>query len=93
MYSSGITVENYLRGVQETDSTGNVTFTTIVPGCYSGRMPRVHFEVYPTLAKATSAANKVKTSQFTFPMATLDEAYTATGYGSSVTNLVAISYR
>lgn len=92
MYSAGVTGENFLRGVQETDASGNVTFTTIFPGCYSGRMPHVHFEVYPSLAKATSSSSKVKTSQFTFPMATLNEAYTATGYGSSVTNLAQISY-
>lgn len=31
--------QNYLRGVQETDANGQVTFTTIFPGCYSGRWP------------------------------------------------------
>lgn len=92
MYSNGIVGENYLRGVQEADSDGWVTFTTIFPGCYDGRMPHVHFEVYPTLAKAGSAANRVKTSQFAFPLATLNEAYTASGYASSVSNLARISY-
>ncbi|MBC3918376.1 intradiol ring-cleavage dioxygenase [Undibacterium sp. CY18W] len=92
MYSSGITNENYLRGVQETDSSGNVSFTTIFPGCYSGRIPHVHFEVYPSLSKISSANNKVKTSQFTFPMATLNEAYQATGYTTSVRNLSQITY-
>jgi protocatechuate 3,4-dioxygenase beta subunit len=92
MYASGLTKENYLRGVQEADSTGTVTFTTIFPGCYSGRMPHIHFEVYPSLAKATSAANRVKTSQFTFPMATLNEAYAASGYSASARNLAGISY-
>lgn len=92
MYASGLTTENYLRGVQEADSTGTVTFTTIFPGCYSGRMPHIHFEVYPSLAKATSAANRIKTSQFTFPMATLNEAYATTAYGTSSRNLASISY-
>ena len=92
MYSSGITAENYLRGVQEADSSGIVTFQTIFPGCYDGRMPHVHFEVYPTLASAGSASNRIKTSQFGFPSATLTEAYTASGYGTSVTNLARISY-
>jgi len=91
MYASGITGENYLRGVQEADADGNVTFTTIFPGCYAGRMPHVHFEVYPSLAKSTVAANRIKTSQFTFPAATSAEAYTATGYTSSVRNLAGIS--
>lgn len=92
LYSSGVTAQNYLRGVQETDSGGNLSFTTIFPGCYAGRMPHVHFEVYPSLAKAASAANRIKTSQFTFPMATLSEAYTASGYTASVRNLSQISY-
>ncbi|MFS2023727.1 intradiol ring-cleavage dioxygenase [Massilia sp. CT11-137] len=92
MYASGLTSENYLRGVQEADSTGSVTFTTIFPGCYSGRMPHIHFEVYPSLAKATSAANRVKTSQFTFPMATLNEAYATTAYSTSSRNLASMSY-
>lgn len=92
MHSNGIVDENYLRGVQEADSDGWVTFTTIFPGCYDGRMPHVHFEVYPTLAKANSAANRIKTSQFAFPLATLIDAYASSGYASSVRNLGRISY-
>jgi protocatechuate 3,4-dioxygenase beta subunit len=92
MYSSAISAENYLRGVQAADADGYVSFTTIFPGCYDGRMPHVHFEVYPTLAKATGAANRVKTSQFAFPIATCNEVYTATGYASSVRNLARISF-
>ncbi|MES2159542.1 MAG: intradiol ring-cleavage dioxygenase [Pseudomonadota bacterium] len=92
LYSNGVTDQNYLRGVQASDSNGNLTFQTIFPGCYAGRMPHVHFEVYPTLAKSTSAANRIKTSQFTFPMATLNEAYAASGYSTSVRNLAQISY-
>ena len=37
--------ENYLRGVQVTDANGLATFTTIFPGCYSGRWPHIHFEI------------------------------------------------
>jgi protocatechuate 3,4-dioxygenase beta subunit len=91
MYASGITGENYLRGVQAADADGNVAFTTIFPGCYAGRMPHVHFEVYPTMARSTVAANRIKTSQFTFPATASAEAYTATGYASSVRNLAGIS--
>ncbi len=92
MYSAAISEQNYLRGVQEADSSGMVTFTTIFPGCYAGRMPHIHFEVYPSLAKATSAANRIKTSQLGFPTAMLSEAYAATGYSTSVRNLSQISY-
>ncbi|MBQ5947734.1 intradiol ring-cleavage dioxygenase [Massilia sp. ST3] len=92
MYSSGIVNENYLRGVQEADSQGNLVFTTVFPGCYDGRVPHVHFEVYPSLASAGSAAGKLRTSQFTFPMATLAEAYATSGYASSAANLARVSY-
>ena len=91
LYSTGITAENYLRGVQVADSDGYVTFTTVFPGCYAGRMPHLHFEVYPALARASVASNRIKTSQFTFPATTLAEAYTATGYSASVRNLANIS--
>ena len=92
LYSSGVTNQNYLRGVQEADAAGELSFSTIVPGCYAGRIPHVHFEVYPSLARSTSAQNRVKTSQFTFPMAMLNEAYTHSGYSTSVRNLAQISY-
>ncbi|HSW08356.1 intradiol ring-cleavage dioxygenase [Aquabacterium sp.] len=92
MYSSGITDQNYLRGVQETDSSGNVSFTTIFPGCYDGRMPHMHFEVYPSLASATSYSSKIKTSQIAFPVSTCSEVYATTGYSASVSNLARISF-
>jgi len=92
MYSSSISAENYLRGVQAADADGYVTFLTIFPGCYDGRMPHVHFEVYPSLATSTTASNRIKTSQFTFPLATLNTVYTATDYATSVQNLARISY-
>lgn len=92
MYASGLTKENYLRGVQEADANGVVSFTSIFPGCYAGRMPHVHFEVFPSLAKAASAAGRIKTSQFTFPMTTLNQAYATTGYATSSRNLSSISY-
>ncbi|MBR7799858.1 intradiol ring-cleavage dioxygenase [Undibacterium fentianense] len=92
LYSSGVTNQNYLRGVQETDANGELSFVTIFPGCYSGRMPHVHFEVFPTLAKSTSVTNRVKTSQFTFPLSVMNEAYTDSAYATSVRNLAQISF-
>jgi protocatechuate 3,4-dioxygenase beta subunit len=93
MYSSGVTGENYLRGVQETDSNGQATFVTIFPGCYSGRMPHIHFEVYRDANTATSFSNKLKTSQLAFPTATCQTVYNnASGYSASVSNLASISF-
>lgn len=93
IYSSGATSENYLRGVQATDSNGVATFTTIFPGCYSGRMPHMHLEVYRSLTTATSYSNKLKTSQLAFPVATCQEVYNnASGYSASISNLASISF-
>ncbi len=92
LYSSSITSQNYLRGVQVTDSNGEVTFTTIFPGCYSGRWPHMHFEVYPSLAVATSGSNDVKTSQLAMPAAACNQVYgVASGYSASVANFAATS--
>lgn len=91
MYSSAVTNENYLRGVQETDDNGVVTFSSIFPACYSGRWPHIHFEVYPSLAKATDPANKIATSQVALPKDTCDLVYATDGYSQSVSNLTQIS--
>lgn len=91
LYSSGITNENYLRGVQETDANGRVTFTSIFPACYSGRWPHIHFEVYPSLAVATSHNAKVATSQLALPQATCNEVFATTGYTSSIRNFQQVS--
>lgn len=87
LYSSGVTNQNYLRGVQEADSSGRVAFTSIYPGCYSGRWPHIHLEVYPGLTSATSVSNKVATSQIALPKAACDVVYATSGYQASVQNL------
>jgi protocatechuate 3,4-dioxygenase beta subunit len=92
MYSNGVTDEDYLRGVQETDSEGKLTFISVFPGCYTGRWPHIHFEIYPSLAVATNAANKINTSQLAFPEEVCDTVYeTAEGYSQSVNNLSRLS--
>jgi protocatechuate 3,4-dioxygenase beta subunit len=92
LYSSGVTDENYLRGVQVTDANGEVTFTTIFPACYSGRWPHMHFEVFTSVANATSGNNDVKTSQLALPEDICRQVYgVATGYDESVSNLNQLS--
>ncbi|MCB9664426.1 MAG: hypothetical protein H6732_09945 [Alphaproteobacteria bacterium] len=81
----------YLRGVQVTDADGVVEFTTIFPGCYPGRWPHVHFEVYADVAATSSAKNVLATSQLAFPKAACEAAYTESGYATSVTNLAGVS--
>jgi hypothetical protein len=40
-----LTSENFLRGYQYTDSNGQVAFTTIYPGWYTGRTVHIHIKV------------------------------------------------
>jgi protocatechuate 3,4-dioxygenase beta subunit len=87
-----VTDQNYLRGVQETDASGEVAFTTIFPGCYAGRMPHMHFEVYRSTATATSSVNKLRTSQLAFPDAVCDAVYATSGYSASVNNYASITF-
>ncbi len=91
MYDDEIADENYLRGVQEADDEGWVEFTSIFPAAYSGRWPHVHFEVYPSLDDATSASNKLRTSQLALPEDACNEVYATDGYEASVGNLAQTS--
>jgi protocatechuate 3,4-dioxygenase beta subunit len=79
--------ENYLRGVQETDGTGTVEFTSVFPGCYDGRWPHIHFEVYSSLDEAVTSGPIVKTSQIALPQEACEAVYAVAGYESSVSNL------
>jgi protocatechuate 3,4-dioxygenase beta subunit len=91
LYSDGVTQENYLRGVQETDSNGVVSFTSIYPAAYSGRWPHIHFEVYSSLESATKATDKLRTSQLALPEDACKLVYATDGYGASVSNLAQTS--
>ena len=52
--------QTFCRGVQMTDSNGEVAFTTIYPGWYPGRATHIHFRVYLAL-------DLQATSQLAFP--------------------------
>jgi len=84
--------ESYLRGIQVTDANGQVTFTTIFPGCYAGRYPHIHFEVFTSLAAATSGRAAKLISQFAMPAAACTTVYNnATGYSASVSRFSSIT--
>ncbi|MEH3054908.1 MAG: intradiol ring-cleavage dioxygenase [Patulibacter minatonensis] len=91
MYSSGVTDQNYLRGVVQTDEDGTAWFKTVFPGCYSGRWPHIHFEVYSSVANAVRSGPIVKTSQIALPKATCAKVYAKSSYASSRRNLANIS--
>ena len=92
MYSAGATSEDYCRGVQETDANGRVVFKTIFPACYPGRWPHVHFEIYPSLAKATSNANALHTSQLAIPEDACKAVFNSVAeYSASIKNLAQLT--
>jgi len=88
----GAAGESYLRGVQVTDATGQVTFTTIFPACYDGRWPHMHFEIFSSLANATSGRYAVLTSQLAMPAAISTAVFAdTTTYPSSATRFARVS--
>ena len=71
-----VTLDDYRR---------QVTFTTIVPGCYAGRYPHIHFEVFSSLANATSGNYAVLISQLAIPAAVCEAVYADSSvYGASL---------
>lgn len=91
MYSSGLENVTYLRGVQVADAAGKVSFTSIFPGCYSGRWPHIHFEVYPDAASITDSANAIATSQIALPQDACDTVYADSRYTGSTQNLANVT--
>lgn len=84
--------ESYLRGMQVTDANGQVTFTAIVPGCYAGRFPHIHFEVFSSLSTATSGRYASLISQFAIPTAVCSAVYAdTTNYPASASNFARVS--
>jgi len=79
---------NYLRGLQAADEQGRVRFTAIVPGCYGGRYPHCHFEVFAGAEAALRGESPLLVSQLAFPEAECRAIYrNDTRYGESLRNL------
>lgn len=91
LYSSGLEDVTYLRGVQVADADGRVSFTSIFPGCYSGRWPHIHFEVFPDVASITDATNAIATSQMALPEAVCSAVYADPAYSGSAQNLAQVT--
>lgn len=92
LYSQGATDQNYCRGVQVADSSGALSFKTVFPGCYGGRWPHFHYEVFPSLRAASSASSRALTSQIALPEDACDEVYAdSSGYPNSANNLGRLS--
>lgn len=85
LYTRELRDEDFLRGVQVADAHGEVSFQTIFPGCYPGRYPHLHLEVYPTTGGAPRYDRKYLTSQLVLPQDACGAVYgEARGYESSL---------
>ena len=79
---------NYLRGLGVSDKAGVVRFTTVFPGCYDGRWPHFHFEVFASPEAAGTGRDALLTSQFALPQADCAAVYrTEAVYAASKANL------
>jgi protocatechuate 3,4-dioxygenase beta subunit len=79
---------NYLRGLQPGGRGRPASFTTIVPGCYGGRYPHCHLEVFASAAAALQGAAPLLVSQLAFPEAECRSIYASDArYGQSLQNL------
>lgn len=70
MQSSNYTSVHFLRGRQVTAANGQVQFTTIFPGWYSGRAPHIHVHIY------NSSGSSLLVTQIAFPTDVCDTVYT-----------------
>ena len=77
---SGLT---YLRGIQVTNSSGQVTFTTIYPGWYAGRITHIHAQVYLNDNLSVTAT---ATTQLAFPQDVTTAVYNSTLYSAKGQN-------
>jgi len=73
------TTQTYLRGIQTTNSNGEVIFTTIYPGWYQGRATHIHLEV-------TMNGRSVKATQIAFPEAINNTVHASGAYASRGSN-------
>lgn len=78
MQNVNFTNVHFLRGRQQTDSDGLVTFTSIFPGWYRGRATHIHVHIYDASGKS------LLVTQIAFPSEITDTVYTsATNYYTS----------
>ncbi|TZF85987.1 intradiol ring-cleavage dioxygenase (plasmid) [Pedobacter sp. BS3] len=75
----------FCRGYQETDSNGQVKFTSIYPGWYTGRITHIHAQIYVN--------NNLKlTTQIAFPEAITKAVYATSLYSAHGQNTSVTSF-
>ena len=73
------TTATWLRGVQTTNASGDVVFTTVYPGWYQGRATHIHIEV-------TINGRSVKATQIAFPESINNTVYAQGVYARKGSN-------
>lgn len=83
LYSGYDTQDNpgqtYCRGLQSTDTNGQVSFNTIYPGRNEGRIPHINFQLFLTAPSSTTSLSAV--SQMAFPAEISTAVSTSCLYG------------
>ncbi|MFT3790782.1 MAG: intradiol ring-cleavage dioxygenase [Rudaea sp.] len=82
--------DTFLRGIQVTDAKGQVTFQTIYPGWYTGRITHIHVQAY--LNDKLTQGTAVITTQLAFPQDITTAVYNTTYYTSHGQNTVVSSF-
>lgn len=73
--------QTFLRGIQKSDGEGCVTFKTLYPGWYEGRITHIHCMVFLAGAPLTRASPSQATTQFAFPADATAAVYASRLYG------------
>jgi len=78
MQSTNYQSVHFLRGRQITDANGQVVFTTIFPGWYSGRATHIHVHIY------SASGTSLKVTQIAFPEGTGTAVAAVNGYAKGM---------
>jgi len=76
------------------DNDGLVKFTTNFPGCYDGRWPHIHFEIFENAEAAVSGKASLLTAQIAMPEGESARVYAQDSrYANGTTNLSHITLK
>jgi protocatechuate 3,4-dioxygenase beta subunit len=88
IYDPELVDDDYLRGLQSSDANGELRFTTVFPGCYPGRVPHVHVQLY---APGGTARPRL-TSQLAFEPEVCERVYRTAAYEKSRRPFARVSF-
>jgi protocatechuate 3,4-dioxygenase beta subunit len=80
--------KTFCRGIQVSDNNGQVSFTTLYPGWYAGRITHIHMAIY--LNNNLSSTPKI--SQFAFAQSVTSAVYGTSPYSSHGQNTSVTSF-